>query len=281
VLTRLNGLDFYIEVDGGGAPLLLLHGFTGSLRTWDEVRLGLACSANKRLIVVDLIGHGRSAAPADWRRYTLDWAARDLAALLDALKVDTINLLGYSMGGRVALHFAVSAPERIGTLVLESAAPGIQDAVQRQERIRSDEGLAQRILDQGVEAFVEEWERQPLLEPAPHVSADRRSAQHAQRLQNNPLGLANSLRGMGAGQQTPLWSRLGTLRTPVLLIVGERDARYLEIARRMHTLLPRSHLAEVADAGHNVHLDQPRLFVELVTAALEGVMAFGSRAPSP
>ncbi len=268
VLTRLNGLDFHIEREGSGPPLLLLHGFTGSVRTWDELRPRLLRSA--QVIAVDLIGHGRSAAPTDHRRYTLEWSGRDLAALLDSFELDAVDLLGYSMGGRVALHFAVDAPERVRKLVLESASPGIADDAERRQRARSDDALAQRILDHGVAAFVDDWERQPLLQPAPHVSADRRAVQRAQRLQqNDPIGLANSLRGMGAGQQTPLWDRLAELRKPVHLIVGETDARYCQIAERMCQLLPTAEVSVVPEAGHTVHLDQPRRFADLVAAILD------------
>jgi 2-succinyl-6-hydroxy-2,4-cyclohexadiene-1-carboxylate synthase len=267
VLTRLNDLDFHVEIEGGGPPLLLLHGFTGGVRSWDEVRPQLVRSA--RVIAMDLIGHGLSASPDDSRRYTLEWSARDLTSLLDALHLERVHVLGYSMGGRVALHFALRQPERVGGLILESASPGIEHHAARQRRIQSDEALAHRLLVRGIEAFVEEWERLPLLEPAPHVSAERRAAQRAQRLSNQPIGLANSLRGMGAGQQAPLWSKLRDLRIPVSLIVGERDVRYREIASRMRRELPAGTLSTVAEAGHTVHLDQPRRFVDLVTAAVD------------
>jgi 2-succinyl-6-hydroxy-2,4-cyclohexadiene-1-carboxylate synthase len=267
VLTRLNGIEFHVEVEGSGPPLLLLHGFTGSVRSWDEVRPDLAHAA--RVIAVDLIGHGLTASPDDHRRYTLEWSARDLVALLDALDLETVDVAGYSMGGRVALHFATCHPERVGGLILESASPGIEEEAERQRRIQSDEALAQRILAGGIEAFVDEWERQALLQPAPHVSAERRAAQHAQRLDNRPLGLANSLRGMGAGQQLPLWSNLADLRLPVALIVGEHDARYRDIAWRMRERLPAAAVWSVPEAGHSVHFDQPRRFVDLVTAVLD------------
>jgi 2-succinyl-6-hydroxy-2,4-cyclohexadiene-1-carboxylate synthase len=267
VLTRLNGIDFHVEIEGSGPPLLLLHGFTGSVRSWDEVRSDLARSA--RVIAVDLIGHGLSASPDDARRYTLEWSTRDLSSLLDTLWVETVQVLGYSMGGRVALHFAVRRPERVRGVILESASPGIEDDVERQRRVETDEALAQRVVARGMEAFVAEWEGQPLLEPAPHVSPERRAAQRAQRLANRPLGLANSLRGMGAGQQAPLWSALRDLRAPVALIVGERDARYRAIASRMCEQLPAGTRWVVANAGHTVHLDQPERFVELVRNRLD------------
>jgi 2-succinyl-6-hydroxy-2,4-cyclohexadiene-1-carboxylate synthase len=104
----------------------------------------------------------------------------------------------------------------------------------------------------------------PLLTHPAHVSAETRARQHAQRLENNPLGLANNLRGMGAGQQTPLWSRLPTLRTPSLLLAGEHDLRYRGIAERIHALVPASDLGIVAGAGHTIHVDQPQEFVTRV-----------------
>jgi 2-succinyl-6-hydroxy-2,4-cyclohexadiene-1-carboxylate synthase len=267
VLTRLNGLDFHVEVDGSGPPLLLLHGFTGSVRSWDEVRPGLARVA--RIVAVDLIGHGRSAKPADPRRYSFEWSVRDLTALLDALDLGAAHVLGYSMGGRLALWLATRRPQRVRGLILESASPGIEDEAERRRRVASDEALAGRILAHGVEAFVDEWQRQPLLRPAPHVSAERRAAQRAERLDNDPVGLANSLRGMGAGRQPPLWSSLPQLGLPVTLLVGEHDARYVEIAARMRAALPAAGLWVVPRAGHTVHLDQPGRFAGLVKRVVE------------
>jgi 2-succinyl-6-hydroxy-2,4-cyclohexadiene-1-carboxylate synthase len=263
-LMRLNDLDFHVEVDGHGPALLLLHGFSGNIRAWDAVRPELAKFT--QVIAIDLIGHGCSTAPVDADRYTFAWACRDLVALLDALELPSVDLLGYSMGGRLALHLAVQAPERISRLLLESASPGIEHDDARRQRIDSDARLAERIERDGIAAFVAEWEQLPLLQPAPHVSAAARQEHHAQRLRNKPLGLANSLRGMGAGQQTPLWSRLAQVNQPVHLIVGADDVRYREIAERMHAVLPRAELAVVPDAGHTVHVDQPVRFVTLVQA---------------
>jgi 2-succinyl-6-hydroxy-2,4-cyclohexadiene-1-carboxylate synthase len=270
---RLNDLDFHVEIEdqregqGNGPPLLLLHGFSGSVRAWDAVRPVIAGFA--RVISIDLIGHGRTGAPPDAERFTLDWATRDLCGLLDALGLGAVDVLGYSMGGRVALHFAVQAPGRVRTLILESASAGIEDDFERRRRIESDAALAERILSAGIEAFVAEWERLPLLTLAPHVAEAVRIRQTTQRLQNDPLGLANSLRGMGAGQQAPLWSQLPDLRMPTLLIAGDRDTRYRRLADRMSSLLPASSVAIIADAGHTVHLDQPAAFVSALQPALQ------------
>jgi 2-succinyl-6-hydroxy-2,4-cyclohexadiene-1-carboxylate synthase len=265
-LPDLNGLDFHVEGEGQGPSLLLLHGFTGSVRSWDAIRPQLA--RHFRLIAIDLIGHGQTSKPEDPGRYSLEWCTRDLVALLDQLGVEQVDVLGYSMGGRCALHLAVHAPERIRTLILESGSPGIEDAAERARRVQSDEALAQRILSSGIAAFVDEWEAQPLLALQPHVATEVRKQQHELRQRNDRVGLANSLRGMGAGAQEPLWSRLAELRVPVHLIVGERDSRYVAIAERMAQHLRRVEVTRVPVAGHTVHVDQPRVFTDHVLQAL-------------
>ena len=264
--VELNGLEFHVEITGQGPPLLLLHGFTGSVRSWEDIRPRLSPTA--QVIAIDLIGHGQSASPPSSSRYTLERCADDLLQLLDELRLPQVDLLGYSMGGRVALHFALAAPARIRNLILESASPGIEDPAERSRRAQSDAMLAERILTNGIDAFVAEWEQQPLLMLQPHVPQAVRERQHALRLLNSPIGLANSLLGMGAGQQVPLWSRLGQLELPVQLIVGQADARYVAIAERMRQSLPRAELAVLAEAGHTAHLDQPEAFLRILQQTL-------------
>lgn len=166
------------------------------------------------------------------------------------------------------MHFAVHASHRVRRLILESASPGIENAAERARRAHADDALADRIQRDGLPAFVDEWERQSLLVPAAHVSQGVRDRQHELRLGNTPLGLANSLRGMGTGQQAPLWSKLATLDIPVDLIVGDDDARYCAVASRMSASLPHAELTVVPAAGHTVHVDQPPAFVKAVRCAL-------------
>lgn len=259
---RLNDLDFHVEIEGTGPPLLLLHGFTGSARAWNDLRAGLSDAFT--LIAPDLIGHARSAAPAVPARYGMAPTSDDLAELLDQLGLERASVLGYSMGGRVALCFAATAPHRIDRLVLESASPGIEDAAERERRAQSDDRLADDLERDGLAAFVARWEAQPLLAPAPHVPQARRVEQHAIRLDHSPLGLANSLRGMGTGRQPSVWSVLPSLAVPTLLVAGALDQRYCDIARRMHAALPCAKLSVIGEAGHTVHVDQPAEFERAV-----------------
>jgi len=127
---RIDDIELYVERAGSGPPLLLLHGFTGSADEWAGLIPRL--TGLREVIAPDLIGHGRSSAPADPARYTMEQCVVDLLALLDSLGHERVELLGYSMGGRVALQLAAAAPGRVRSLILESASPGIEDEAERQ-----------------------------------------------------------------------------------------------------------------------------------------------------
>jgi 2-succinyl-6-hydroxy-2,4-cyclohexadiene-1-carboxylate synthase len=212
------------------------------------------------MIAVDLPGHGHSDTPADPQRYRMERANRDLLALLDWLGMDRISLLGYSMGGRIALHLALAAPDRIRALVLESASPGMPDPADRAARRKADEDLALVLEHEGLETFVDRWERQSLFASQARLPATIRNELRGQRLRNNPIGLAQSLRGAGAGVQEPLWEQLSAVYQPTLVITGADDAKYRKVGREMAEALPAASLVVIPDAGHAVHLEQPAAF---------------------
>jgi 2-succinyl-6-hydroxy-2,4-cyclohexadiene-1-carboxylate synthase len=258
----VNGISLNVEVAGTGPPLLLLHGFTGSAATWAGHLPALTRHATT--ITVDLIGHGGSDVPADPARYTMSHCIADLLAVLDGLEIGHVSVLGYSMGARVALHLALAAPERVAGLMLESSSPGLADESERSARRASDEELAATIERDGVAAFVADWEQLPLFASQNTLPAEARSALRRQRLRNSARGLAHSLRGMGTGTQASLWSRLGQIEAPALLIVGALDEKFCRLGRAMAGALPRARLAVVPGAGHAVHLERPGEFVRLV-----------------
>ena len=260
----INGIQYYVECRSACAPLLLLHGFTGSSATWASHVAVWPAGA----IAVDLPGHGQTEAPADANRYRMEATVADLVALLDRLGVERAHVLGYSMGGRVALHLAAAHPERVATLILESASPGLATQVERDARVAADAALAASIERDGIAAFVDRWEALPLWASQASLPDEVRASLRAQRLNNRATGLANSLRGLGTGAQAPLHDRLADLPMPALVIAGMLDAKFAAIARAMAAALPQGRLALVPEAGHAAHLEQPALFDRLVAGFL-------------
>ncbi len=249
------------------APLLLLHGFTGSRADFAPLRQHLP---QYETITLDLPGHGDNPLPAP---YTMAQAAADVVMQMQELvgkrtlrprSVQAFHLLGYSMGGRLALYIAIHYPDSIASLTLESASPGLATAEARQQRRQRDNALADRIERDGISAFVDFWENLSLWESQTQLSDEIRAALRGRRLQNNPIRLADSLRGMGTGVQPSLWPRLGELRMPVHLIVGALDHKFVAIAQEMARAMGDVRLDVVAGAGHTVHLERPLIFAELV-----------------
>lgn len=271
---EINGSMLNVERSGSGPALLLLHGFTGSVETWHAHLPALTPYVTA--VAVDLIGHGASDAPDDPARYAMDRCVADLLALLDRLEIERTAVLGYSMGARVALHLAAAAPRRVQALLLESGSPGLAGAAERAARRAADEALAGQIERDGVDAFVQCWERLPLFATQRALPPEVRAALRRQRQRNRAHGLANSLRGLGTGAQQPLWERLGEIEAPALLVAGALDAKFSAIAQAMVAALPRGRMELVPQAGHAVHLERPAEFDHLV---VEFVVAT-SRQPS-
>lgn len=266
-VMQINGVHYHIERAGAGEPLLLLHGFTGSSATWNGV---VERFASEYLVISpDLLGHGKSDAPDDAARFGMECCVGDLIGILDGLKIARANVLGYSMGGRVALHLARAHPERVNTLVLESASPGIRDAAERALRVATDNLLAESIERDGVQKFVEYWTNIPLFSTQARLPAVVRAELYQQRLQNNAHGLANSLRGLGTGTQAPLWDELSAIQMPTLLLAGELDKKFAAIAQQMSAALPNARLEIIPDAGHTLHLEQPNAFEQVITEFLK------------
>lgn len=264
-----SGHRYHIEIVGAGEPLLLLHGFSGDNSSWRRVADSLG--KRWRIIMLDCLGHGASDKPREVASYHMEAIAADIISLLDQLKIVWTHLLGYSMGGRLALHMALTYPERLRSLILESASPGLADESERAQRRRSDAALADRIQAQGIATFIDYWERLPLWASQAKLPFEVREAQRQQRLRNSALGLANSLRGAGAGAQPNLWSRLATLRMPALLLVGEQDAKFRRINREMAARMPGARLRHIPAAGHNTHLENASAFCTAVDSFLQGL----------
>lgn len=206
-----------------GVTTLLLHGFTGSSQAWGEGLIDALASLGPPPVLVDLPGHGRHAGDSNPDHFTLEAV---FESITQASAGEPVDLVGYSMGGRLALAYAAARPEAVRRLVLESASPGLASPGEREERRASDAALAKRIEDHGTAAFLDEWEALSLFESQQSLPEHVREAQRARRLLNEPTSLAASLRGLGTGRLPSYWQALDSLPMPVLLLAGE-----LEIGR--------------------------------------------------
>jgi naphthoate synthase len=264
----VGGLHLHVVDEGEGPAVLILHGFTGCGESMALAAMALR-EAGFRTLRVDLVGHGRSDAPDVLSRYAMDRCVDDLARLLDALTIRQAHLLGYSMGGRVALAFSLRHPQRVRAQILIGATAGIEDPRERAARIESDEKLADEILSGGIPAFTARWMAQPLFASQRRLGAAALARARRQRLKNRPHALAFSLRGMGAGAQRPIHAALPGIRRPTLLVAGAEDSKFTAIARDLTSRLPDARLAIVPDAGHAVHLEQPGAFAALACEFLK------------
>ncbi|MGC8228867.1 2-succinyl-6-hydroxy-2,4-cyclohexadiene-1-carboxylate synthase [Pseudobacillus badius] len=253
---------YHVEINGEGAPLLLLHGFTGSSETWKETMKHL--KESYQCMAVDIIGHGKSSCPADRREYNIELVAEDMKTIMAELGHSRFHVLGYSMGGRLALTIAVLFPALVQSLLLESASPGLKTAEERRARQQSDEELAERIEQEGIEAFVQYWQDIPLFATQKKLPPQKQEAIRLERLRNSPAGLSGSLRGMGTGVQPSWWETLPKLSMPVLIMTGTEDQKFARIASEMAQLLPKSVWKEINGAGHAIHVEDSAKFGTII-----------------
>ncbi len=209
-----------------------------------------------RALAPDIRGHGSAA---EREPVALEAVLGDLVGGAPA----RFTLVGYSMGGRLALHAALAPAlgPRVQRLVLIGASPGVADPAERAERRAADERLADDVEAMTIEEFAERWARTPVLAGQPPEVA---AAVHADRLRNQPAGLARALRGLGTGALPSLWDRLAEIEPPVTLIVGERDAKFSAIATEMTRGLRDAQVAVIPGAGHAVHLEAPERVAALI-----------------
>jgi 2-succinyl-5-enolpyruvyl-6-hydroxy-3-cyclohexene-1-carboxylate synthase len=255
--------------------VLLLHGFTGSAADWAPFLPALGAVAS--CVAVDLLGHGDSDAPADPARHSLEHQAADMAALLVERGLAPATVVGYSLGARVALRMALDRPDAVRSLVLLSPSPGIADAQARAERREHDEALARQLEAEGVVAFVDAWQAQPLFAGEAALPAVTRAQVREARLRNDPVGLAASLRGAGQGSMAPLHEDLPRIGVPTLVVAGQRDAAGVERAQTIATAIPGSRLVVLDGVGHAVQREAPQAVEGLIVEHLSSLAATATR----
>lgn len=263
----IDDLRWEVRARGTGEPLLLLHGFTGRGTSWGAHAVAFARAF--RTIVVDLPGHGRTGIHHDLVRNGIEQTADDLASILAHLRAVPANVLGYSLGARVALRLAVAHPDVVARLVLESPSAGLASGEEQLARRRADAALADALERDGIETFVDTWERQPIFASHAALSPSRVARIRRIRLDNTTAGLAASLRAAGQGVMEPLHDRLHAVRVPTLVIAGALDAVGRARAEAIAAAVPGARLEIIDGAGHTPHEERSLHFRRLALEFLE------------
>ncbi len=230
-------------------PTIMLHGFLGSARSWDHAPV----APNLR-ITPDLFGHG--VLPPVRSATTFDTECERLLELAPA----GCQLLGYSMGARVALGMLCTAPEHFSSVTLVSVNPGLRTVEERQARLQLEESWCAHIDEFGLESFVDDWERLALFDSQACMDELAFERQRAIRTSHFAEGVVGAIRGLGLGVMPDLWPRLPALRVPMTIVCGESDRKFLEICRQAQRVIPGSRLEIVKDCGHNPVVEKPELF---------------------
>jgi len=265
--VRLNGLSLYYEDTGRGSALVLAHGFACGLRMWDPQVKALARAW--RVITYDVRGHGLSDAPDDAGRYSQPISIADLRALLEHLGLRRAAIGGLSMGGNIALNFALAYPEMTSALIVADTGAGSDDTA---DWVATVHDFAAALERAGLEAFTDAALSNPLFA---RYAAQSPAAERFIRsclMTHRARGLAHTAREVLAKRPTiySLGPRLRELRVPTLLIVGEHDAPCVPVHRFMAETIPGARLVVIPGAGHLTNLEAPSAFNRAVRSVLRG-----------
>nr|WP_246194616.1 alpha/beta fold hydrolase [Allochromatium palmeri] len=222
-----------------------MHGFTGGGADWSSV-----FADDPRWLAIDLPGHLTSPDPtSDYPEVIRD--------LLDALPASIDEVIGYSLGGRIALSFIQLAPERFRAATIISAHPGLLDPAMREQRRLADQVWIRLLRDQGIEAFVTAWEHQPLFKTQARLPAEILARQRARRLSQRSEGLASALERLGLGEMPSTWEALACYQGRLDWIIGGEDTRFQAIAHEVLAHRPATRLVVLEGVGHNPLLEVP------------------------
>lgn len=216
-------------------------------------------------LAIDLPGHGKTEVVGGDQAYSITVTANGIIQFLNALSIQKCGLVGYSMGGRLALYLSIYFPETFCKTVLESASPGLKTQAEREQRAQRDRVLADQ-LEANFSRFIKEWYDQPLF--ASLQQHPRFQSMRDRRLKNNPVGLARSLRYLSTGCQPSLWHELQNSSVSLLLLAGELDQKFLGLNTEILSLCNLAQLEIIKNCGHNIHLEQATLFTEKIRAFL-------------
>lgn len=258
-IAQVNGIKLYYEEHGSGYPVVFLHPFAGTTQMWRPQ--APVFSRRYRFITYDARGHGRSESPPSLENYSCDIVVEDLYQLLRLLNISRMVLGGLSVGGYQSLRFYLRHPGMVAALILMGTGPGYRNISHREEWNRLQELRAGVLENEGIAAFADHPDNSGLLTYTPRELM----------LRQNPTGLAGMARKVVAQHDSEVIERLGEVKVPALVIVGENDTRFLAAAGYMAKIIPGARRVTVPGAGHAVNLENTKAFNEAVLDFLDGL----------
>jgi 2-succinyl-6-hydroxy-2,4-cyclohexadiene-1-carboxylate synthase len=274
MILNISGINIYFDqyLNKSSRPshsknVILIHGFTGSSKDWEEIIPRLSKDYN--YYAIDLIGHGNSDSHGEKKHYNADFIIELIQKFIADIFSEKVFLIGYSMGGRAALTYSAKYPETLEGLILESSTAGIKNENERKDRIKNDEEIAKFIGDHSIEEFIDFWMNLDTFNTQRRFSNSKLTAIKKSKLNNNKVGLSNFLRGFGTGQMPQLYDKLKNIKCKTLLITGDLDEKFTLINKEMASILPDAKHISIKNSGHNTHLEEPKKFIDLINKYLQ------------
>lgn len=259
MFVKIDNIKYHLHIKGEGKPIICLHGFSENLSTWNQLEL-----EGYKLILIDLIGHGKSDKPISRKYYKVKVMIKHLNNIINYLGYKKYSMLGYSMGGRIALTYSLTYPNEIEELVLESVSYGECGFLNRLKRRKNDKKLAENIVENGIQWFDEHWSNLSIFDSQKQLPQPIKDDIKRRRLCNEAHGLANTLIKSGQGKFPCLKNKLVNLSMPILYISGEYDYKYRQVGNRFENYVPNIKHITLKGVGHNTHIEKPNAFIELL-----------------
>lgn len=247
-----NGVNYNVIIKGKGIPLVLIHGFSESMKTFEKLKF-----EEYQVILIDLIGHGKTDSPKEIEYYSLLHLLKDIKFIINTITEEKYILYGYSMGGRIALAYSFVYSNEIKSLVLESTSYGEEDETRRKNRRLSDYKLSRKIKSNGIEWFANYWTSIPIFESQKFLDEEIKNKIRNLKLKNSINGLTKSLVGFSQGRLPALRSKIPEISMKTLYISGELDSKYTSIGKEFELLSSKVKHKIVKFTGHNVHMERP------------------------
>lgn len=267
-VAKIEGVDINYSDEGRGHPLILMHGFSSNLRSWDEQMPEL--TRKYRVVRYDCRGHGKSGSPSEPSAYSQEILVREALGLLDALGIEKAYMGGLSMGGNVALHMGLNHPDRTEAVIAACTGSGSSKDDDFIERFRE---IAEMLERGELERFADALMSAPSFAGFLRLRPDLVELQRKQLLENNTRGLANTIRGVQMTRPSimTLGEKFKKLSVPTLILVGDEDIPCYEPANFMREHIPRSKLVVFPQTGHILNLERPADFNRHVMEFLSAV----------